>query len=230
MLDRLGISSGGGGGGRRRAPAADESVTGASVKPVKTGPVNVEPSVELVMTGPVEVESPVEPVRTGPVKAEPPVEPPQTESWLPAAVEPPKPPVREGPPARAERLTDDEYRDQVADPWLPRLRLPPPLEPLDEQGLGWLTSDNYGGSTDDLGAPFADSYARAIAEDEPPPDAGLAELLARALAEHQAGTASAAALFKRLGTERHEPGERRPVNGHGRSGESPDNGFHRTGE
>jgi hypothetical protein len=164
------------------------------------------------------------------VNAEPPVELPKTAPWLPAAVELPKPPVREGPPVRAERLTDAEYRDQVADPWLPRLRLPPPLEPLDDQGLGWSTSDNYGGSAADLGAPFADSYARAIAEDEPPPDAGLAELLARALAEHQAGTASAAALVKSLGTQRDEPGERRPVNGHGRSGESPDNGRHRTGE
>jgi hypothetical protein len=175
-------------------------------------------------------EAPVEPVKTGPVQVESPAQPPETASWLLAAVEPPQPPVHEEPSARTERLTDEEYGDQVADPWLPRLRMPPPLEPVDDQGPGWSTSDTHGGSTADFGAPFADSYARAIAEDEPSPDAGLAELLARALAEHQAGTASAAALVKGLGTQRHEPGERRPVNGHGRPGESPDNGRHRTGD
>ncbi|WP_039738605.1 hypothetical protein, partial [Saccharomonospora halophila] len=37
--------------------------------------------------------------------------------------------------------------------------------------------------------------------DDPPADAGLAELLARALAEHQAGTSSASALVKQLGVD-----------------------------
>jgi hypothetical protein len=107
--------------------------------------------------------------------------------------------------------------------------MPPPLEPIDDQGFGWAVSDAYGG-TPNLSQPFADSFARAIAEDEPAPDAGLAELLARALAEHQAGTASAAALVKRLGSHRDERAEPRRVNGHGHSGESSDNDRHRTGE
>lgn len=81
--------------------------------------------------------------------------------------------------------------------------MPPSLEPMEDFGH-WTPAT----------APFPESYARAIAEDEPPPDAGLADLLARALAEHQAGTASAAALVKQLGSE--DNGGRR--NGHGRNG------------
>ncbi|EOD65810.1 hypothetical protein H480_24742, partial [Amycolatopsis vancoresmycina DSM 44592] len=94
-----------------------------------------------------------------------------------------------------------DYRDE-AEPWLPRLRMPPSLEPMEDFGH-WTPAT----------APFPESYARAIAEDEPPPDAGLADLLARALAEHQAGTASAAALVKQLGSQ--DTGRR---NGHGRNG------------
>ncbi|WIV52805.1 hypothetical protein [Amycolatopsis nalaikhensis] len=94
-----------------------------------------------------------------------------------------------------------DYRDE-AEPWLPRLRMPPSLEPMEDFGH-WTPAT----------APFPESYARAIAEDEPPPDAGLADLLARALAEHQAGTASAAALVKQLGSQ--DSGRR---NGHGRNG------------
>jgi hypothetical protein len=109
--------------------------------------------------------------------------------------------------------------------------MPPSLEPLEDQTPAWSPSDNYGSGNADFGAPFSDSYARAIAEDEPAPDAGLAELLARALAEHQAGTASAAALVKRLGSKSDEPAASRPVNGHRRSGAmGPDSGRHRTGE
>ena len=116
----------------------------------------------------------------------------------------PAPPAYDlAPPPRA----DDEpairdYREQV-EPWLPKLRMPPSLEPMEDFGSWTPTS-----------APFPESYARAIAEDEPPPDAGLADLLARALAEHQAGTASAAALVKQLGS--------RGTNGHHRNGHKPD--------
>lgn len=113
------------------------------------------------------------------------------------------------PPPRVEDTREaplSAYSDEAADPWLPRLRMPPSLEPLDDFG-GWTPST----------APFPESYARAIAEDEPPPDAGLADLLARALAEHQAGTASAAALVKQLGTE-----DRRQTNGHRRNGSDPE--------
>jgi tetratricopeptide (TPR) repeat protein len=216
VLDRLGISSGGGGGRRR---ATDENAPGEPPKSETPKP---------------------EPVQPEPVRREP--EPPVAESWAPApAPEPapapprapePAPGIREEQPAKSARLTDDEYRDQVADPWLPRLKMPPSLEPLEDQAPAWTPSDNYSDSKADFGSPFSDnSYARAVAEDEPAPDAGLAELLARALAEHQAGTASAAALVKRLGSKSDEPAESRPVNGHRRTGAmGPDSGRHRTGE
>jgi hypothetical protein len=212
VLDRLGISSGGGGGRRR---ATDENAPGEPPKSETPKP---------------------EPMKPEPVQREP--EPPVAESWAPAPAPepapepPPAPAVREERPAKAERLTDDEYRDQVADPWLPRLKMPPSLEPLEEQASAWAPLENYSDSKADFGSPFSDSsYARAIAEDEPAPDAGLAELLARALAEHQAGTASAAALVKRLGSKSDEPAGSHPVNGHRRSGAmGPDSGRHRTGE
>ena len=212
VLDRLGISSGGGSGRRR---ATDENAPGEPPKSETAKP---------------------EPVKPESVPREP--EPPMAESWAPAPAPepapepPPAPEVRVEQPAKSERLTDDEYRDQVADPWLPRLKMPPSLEPLEEQAPAWTPSGNYSDSKADFGSPFSDSsYARAIAEDEPAPDAGLAELLARALAEHQAGTASAAALVKRLGAKSDEPADSHPVNGHRRSGAmGPDSGRHRTGE
>ncbi|RSD10742.1 hypothetical protein [Amycolatopsis eburnea] len=122
------------------------------------------------------------------------------------------------PPPRPEDQPPSapDYRDE-AEPWLPRLRMPPSLEPMEDFGH-WTPAT----------APFPESYARAIAEDEPPPDAGLADLLARALAEHQAGTASAAALVKQLGSE--DTGRR---NGHGRNGhgaEVPDSRRHGSGD
>ncbi|MGV9367262.1 hypothetical protein [Amycolatopsis sp. NPDC003731] len=113
-------------------------------------------------------------------------------------------PARElAPPPRPEDEPPSvpDYRDE-AEPWLPRLRMPPSLEPMEDFGH-WTPAT----------APFPESYARAIAEDEPPPDAGLADLLARALAEHQAGTASAAALVKQLGSQ-----DTSRRNGHGRNG------------
>ncbi|MCR6483475.1 hypothetical protein M8542_11675 [Amycolatopsis sp. OK19-0408] len=117
--------------------------------------------------------------------------------------EEPRPEPELAPPPRPEDEPPSvpDYRDE-AEPWLPRLRMPPSLEPMEDFGH-WTPAT----------APFPESYARAIAEDEPPPDAGLADLLARALAEHQAGTASAAALVKQLGSG--EPSRR---NGHGRNG------------
>ena len=125
---------------------------------------------------------------------------------------PAPPPVRDlAPPPRADDeppfrdYGDRDYRDQV-EPWLPKLRMPPTLEPMEDFG-SWSPS-----------TAFPESYARAIAEDEPPPDAGLADLLARALAEHQAGTASAAALVKQLGSQ----GASKGRNGHGRNGHSTD--------
>lgn len=115
------------------------------------------------------------------------------------------PPPREDPAPALGSGTGESLRpaakEEVADPWLPRLRMPPALDPLTDTG-SWRPI-----------TPFPESYARAIAEDEPPPDAGLADLLARALAEHQAGTASAAALVKQLGSQ---DSGKRPVNGHDR--------------
>ncbi|WP_410569587.1 hypothetical protein [Amycolatopsis sp. cmx-4-61] len=121
----------------------------------------------------------------------------------PRAAEPARPEPELAPPPRPEDEPPSapDYHDE-AEPWLPRLRMPPSLEPMEDFGH-WTPAT----------APFPESYARAIAEDEPPPDAGLADLLARALAEHQAGTASAAALVKQLGPQ--DTGRR---NGHGRNG------------
>ncbi|WP_370966564.1 hypothetical protein [Amycolatopsis sp. cg9] len=113
----------------------------------------------------------------------------------------PEPELAPPPRPEDEPPAAPDYRDE-AEPWLPRLRMPPSLEPMEDFGH-WTPAT----------APFPESYARAIAEDEPPPDAGLADLLARALAEHQAGTASAAALVKQLGSQ--DTGRR---NGHGRNG------------
>ncbi len=132
----------------------------------------------------------------------------------PRAEEPSRPEPELAPPPRPEDEPPSvpDYRDE-AEPWLPRLRMPPTLEPMEDFGH-WTPAT----------APFPESYARAIAEDEPPPDAGLADLLARALAEHQAGTASAAALVKQLGSQ--DTGHR---NGHGRNGhgaEVPDSRRH----
>ncbi|MFI9455396.1 hypothetical protein [Amycolatopsis sp. NPDC052450] len=174
VLDRLGISSAGGqGGGRRRADGAAD-------------PVHPEPVAE-------------ERADSGRARREqPPVE--YAEPAVPLA-----PPPREDPPPPPNRETRESPRpsakEEVADPWLPRLRMPPALDPLTDTG-SWRPI-----------TPFPESYARAIAEDEPPPDAGLADLLARALAEHQAGTASAAALVKQLGSQ---DSGKRPVNGHDR--------------
>ncbi|TNC24427.1 hypothetical protein FG385_17970 [Amycolatopsis alkalitolerans] len=121
----------------------------------------------------------------------------------------------------------------VNDPWLPRLKLPPSLEPFESvaDDVPASMSETHFTNTpviedDGLGEPFRDGYTGSPAlEEDLPADAGLADLLARALAEHQAGTSSAAALVKRLGNQGSE--ERRTLNGHGRNGEPPANGRHR---
>ncbi|MEU3624078.1 hypothetical protein BS329_32970 [Amycolatopsis coloradensis] len=179
VLDRLGISSTGGqGGGRRRADS-----TGDSVHP--------EPVAE-------------EPADTGRAarREQPPVE--YAEPAVPLAPPPredPAPSFGIQPPESTQESPRKVAKEEVPEPWLPRLRMPPALDPLTDTG-SWRPI-----------TPFPESYARAIAEDEPPPDAGLADLLARALAEHQAGTASAAALVKQLGSP---DSGKRPVNGRDR--------------
>jgi len=125
----------------------------------------------------------------------------------------------------------------VIDSWLPRLKLPPSLAPWDDSVDTVDTDTPPSTSTsetpftnspvlqddDDLGEPFRSEPP----DDDLPEDAGLADLLARALAEHQAGTASAAAIVKRLGSNQ-PSAEPRPVNGHSRNGIEPgSNGRHR---
>ncbi|MGY6655002.1 hypothetical protein ACXIZN_22820 [Amycolatopsis sp. TRM77291] len=184
VLDRLGISSTGGqGGGRRRADGAAD-------------PVRPEPAAEERV---VEERAAEERADTGRPRRDHSLAE-YSEPAVPLA-----PPPREDPaPSQGSGPGESPRpaaKEEVADPWLPRLRMPPALDPLTDTG-SWRPI-----------TPFPESYARAIAEDEPPPDAGLADLLARALAEHQAGTASAAALVKQLGSQ---DSGKRPVNGHDR--------------
>lgn len=109
--------------------------------------------------------------------------------------------------------------------WLPRLRLPPSLAPLGAVSADGSSSDPAPADdsaadsvetrrettqheTESETSPLAETSAPAelaVPADEPPPDAGLAELLARALAEHRAGTSSASALVKRLGVDDDQP-------------------------
>ncbi|GHE94836.1 hypothetical protein GCM10017786_29880 [Amycolatopsis deserti] len=165
------------------------------------------------------------------------------ESWLSAEAEPVSR-ADAAPAARADSASEPDVRGEngsapsmpVIDNWLPRLRLPPSLAPWDdfsdtdsEPATGTSTSETPFTTApvlqdDDLGEPFRTELT-GVPDDDLPEDAGLADLLARALAEHQAGTASAAALVKRLGNQ--SSSEPRPVNGHGRNGSEPGNGRHR---
>ncbi|NIH84800.1 hypothetical protein [Amycolatopsis granulosa] len=164
---------------------------------------------------------------------------PGVESWLSADAEPVSraevSPLRKDEPEGKTRGTTEPPPSMPAiDNWLPRLRLPPSLAPWDESGdseTGTTTGTSGTPFTsapvlrdDDLGEPFGRELS-GVPDDDLPEDAGLADLLARALAEHQAGTASAAALVKRLGNQ--SVSEPRPVNGHGRNGAEPGNGRHR---
>nr|WP_027931744.1 hypothetical protein [Amycolatopsis thermoflava] len=162
-----------------------------------------------------------------------------SESWLSADAEPVNradiPQTgRAEPDARSENEPAPSM--PVIDNWLPRLRLPPSLAPWDdsadtdsEPAPSNSTSETPFTNApvlqdDGLGEPFRTELT-GVPDDDLPEDAGLADLLARALAEHQAGTASAAALVKRLGNQ--SSSEPRPVNGHGRNGSEPGNGRHR---
>jgi len=230
VLDRLGISAGAG-GGRRRASADDEpaahqsseeSPAATEVPPVSVPDKEIEVIPELV------AEREPEPVAAEP---EPEPEPdPEPEPEPTVVEEPTEKPERERLPAVA-----------LHDEWLPRLKLPPSLAPFGDLNFddapspaaataSAATSETHFTSTpviedDDLGEPFVREYSGAPIGEELPEDAGLADLLARALAEHQAGTSSAAALVKRLGSR--SSSEPRTVNGHGNNGDAPSNGRHR---
>ncbi|WP_246256858.1 hypothetical protein [Amycolatopsis anabasis] len=219
VLDRLGISAGGGGGRRR---AADETDRGGSRR--------AEPEEPRSYTTP----EPGSYATSGPSS--------YTASGLgsygalepePASAAEPErlgPPAAQEPPAAAE-AADGGQGVSMTNEWLPRLRLPPSLAPIDDLGISsspasetsWEPSSPR--EETGFGEPFGADYSKAIMDDEPPADAGLAELLARALAEHRAGTSSAAALVKKLGTQHGGSGEPRPVNGHRPTGD--DRGRHR---
>ncbi|MFD2464277.1 hypothetical protein [Amycolatopsis samaneae] len=197
VLDRLGISGANGhGGGRRRAADGPEPA-----RPAERG-IDESPAGE---PRPEPIAAPG-PASSGTWESEL-APPPRPEEPAPSVIPEPGPVPSGAAPVREERV-----REEVADPWLPRLRMPPSLDPAEDFG-GWTPGTEA----------FPEGYAKAIAEDEPPPDAGLADLLARALAEHQAGTASAAALVKRLGAQGENTAGHRSVNGHGRNG-SDDSG------
>ncbi|WP_020666407.1 hypothetical protein [Amycolatopsis nigrescens] len=208
VLDRLGISAGSGGGRRRATDGVDPGAPAEEKTP------RSKEAAEFAELAEFTAPEPVAPRRE------------------------PDPPETPQPSGDHERpVTESERTSAVGDDWLPRLRLPPSLAPLEElNGSSASAEPSWGsGATyqdNDFGQPFGADYAKAISADEPPPDAGLAELLARALAEHQAGTSSAAALVKRLGSQS-DHGDPRPVNGHGRghgSGyDGRENGLHRDG-
>src|SRR5205823_6420510 len=115
------------------------------------------------------------------------------------------------------------------DEWLPRLKLPPSLAPFDDPPFDDTpssTSETHFTSSpviqdDEFVRPFPAEHSSPRFDDDLPPDAGLADLLARALAEHRAGTFSAAALVKRLGGQ--NSGETHTVNGHGPGADTPAN-------
>ncbi|MGC7094001.1 hypothetical protein ACPZ19_05000 [Amycolatopsis lurida] len=119
--------------------------------------------------------------------------------------------------ARTEPVaTPEPEKPAQEESWLPKLRLPPSLAPVDEYTSEY-GKPNYDLTNGDY-TPPAPPADFVIPTEDPPPDAGLAELLALALAEHRAGTSSAAALVKRLGTQSDdEPAQ--PVNGSSRRGE-----------
>ncbi|MGA6164175.1 hypothetical protein [Amycolatopsis magusensis] len=133
-----------------------------------------------------------------------------------AGDKPAEQPQQQQQPEEAPRPEPEPEKPAQEEGWLPKLRLPPSLAPVDE-----YTSE-YGRPNYDLTngeyTPPAPPADFVIPSEDPPPDAGLAELLALALAEHRAGTSSAAALVKRLGSQ--SDGEQaQPVNGSSRRGE-----------
>ncbi|MER7115738.1 hypothetical protein ABT332_14720 [Saccharomonospora azurea] len=201
VLDRLGISPTG--GGRRRAADSEESTDSAgragSAETVDsaTGTAATSGSQPVPETPTVDATSPSRDTaeRTD-TSAE-------TPGWLPRLKLPPSlAPVRE----------DSEPSESTSDF---SSTTEPPFT-----ATSTATSDAPSGASSDSGEepiphpesragesePFADPRtAYGAPTDDPPPDAGLAELLARALAEHQAGTASAAALVKKLGMDDEQP-------------------------
>ncbi|MEU3272019.1 hypothetical protein ABZ639_14325 [Saccharomonospora sp. NPDC006951] len=232
VLDRLGISAGSAAGGRRRAaegarPTSEGEWTGN--EPEQGAPGHQE------RQGHHDPHRPGDGIEPSPWSGAAGAE---TASARSNGAEAPSAPVTAG-------GAEEHHMEGLGDGygWLPRLRLPPSLAPLEDLG-----SDDFGpaaptdansAGTGSTGGPatggtpsvpppdftggghgvsggFPDDLSgRPL--DDPPPDAGLAELLARALAEHQAGSSSASALVKQLGTDYDNREEPRTVNGRNRN-------------
>ncbi|WP_197320315.1 hypothetical protein [Saccharomonospora sp. NB11] len=189
VLDRLGISPKG--GGRRRAAddarpadrsAGDSTTDGATTETTATSVPQSSP----------------EPTTDEPERVSD--SPSDGAGWLPRLKLPPSlAPVRDEPETTefsAVPSTPDETSTSDAG---------------DDVNATTVTTESTSGSKDSAQDTSAEESFTGtpplygVPTDDPPPDAGLAELLARALAEHQAGTASAAALVKQLKMEDDEP-------------------------
>lgn len=186
VLDRLGITGGNaeGAGGRRRA--TDVSSTGASPDETSAAetPVGEVSAVEAddVVKGAADTGG----AATTPAESVPPED------------------------AGNIQQAGESAADQMDR--LPKLRLPPSLAPVEEL---YATDDQPEPDSERADAATATSHPRAetplpgesmsrtlepARDAEPAADAGLAELLTRALAEHQSGSSSAATLVARLGS------------------------------
>jgi hypothetical protein len=224
VLDRMGISAGPG-GGRRRAESGNsreqgkpESSRSEPEDSLRSGPGGTHrsgsdagspPRISFTPPGEPALSNQEQPAASGVDET------PEASRFSSAAVDS---------PPQQEPFTDEANetpRVILHEDWLPRLKLPPSLAPFDDFSLDdppSLKPDSdlgqASGLPDEQSSP-AEPGGSPL-DDELPPDAGLADLLARALAEHRAGTASAAALVKRLGSGGGDSGESRTVNGHGR--------------
>lgn len=194
VLDRLGIAGGHSerGGGRRRATDTVAS------EPAASEPAARDTAPAGTATGESE----------------------------PASTAVPRQAEAEGAEGAASAAGSGESAAEDMD-WLPKLRLPPSLAPVEEL----YTSEGrteYGGaasggqhstarsaeterpgSADAERADPAGGALEPTSAAEPAADAGLAELLTRALAEHQSGGSSAATLVARLGSG-DEPSDEAP--------------------
>ncbi|ASR35013.1 hypothetical protein BAY61_08495 [Prauserella marina] len=240
VLDRLGISAGSAGGGRRRAAeGARREGEWSGSEPEYGTPGHQEHQDRHEHHDPHrQSDNAIDAIETrawnGAGRAEPAVESSN------GAEAPPVPSMEGGAVEHHMEGLGDGYG------WLPRLRLPPSLAPLEDLGtddFGATGGDTTGRSGSHSGYPVGGSSAEGAPAvpppdftggghgisggfadglsgrplDDPPPDAGLAELLARALAEHQAGSSSASALVKQLGTDYDNKEEPRTVNGRNRN-------------
>ncbi|WP_092530434.1 hypothetical protein [Amycolatopsis arida] len=136
---------------------------------------------------------------------DPPVDPPPAETGSRHAPEPGRTAAAEYTRAREHRTAED------APSAAPDRHGDSGFGGADFSDSGFTDSGTANGAPDHSAEPEPTGYDFPL--DDPPPGAGLAELLARALAEHKAGTSSAAALVKRLGAQQTDLDGPRRVNG-----------------